>query len=282
LGFFAVSAALAQDAVPKANDKTPATGEARVAIAHMFRAHDLIGLNVRNKANENIGSVNDLVVDMKSGEVRYVAVSHGGVAGVGGKLFAVPWDAMTFQMGEPNKADSRFFVFDVTKEQLDNAKGFDTSHWPNVGDAQWAKTAGKTKEHSTVKDVTTGERPTVVYETVFRASKIDGLDVQNDAKEDLGDLNDIMIDVTKGMVKYVILSHGTILTGGNRLFAVPLSQITLAHANDKTFVKFNVSEDALKNAPNFTSNSWPKASDKMWTDVDSHYDRTARRESTRP
>jgi sporulation protein YlmC with PRC-barrel domain len=250
--------------------------KAQVAIAHHFKSGDLIGLNVRNKAGETIGNVNDLVVDLKSGEVRYIALAHGGVAGVGAKMFAVPWHAMTFQMGEPNKADSRFFVFDMTKDQLERAKGFDTSKWPNVADPHFATAAGSRSEARTE---TPGERPNVAFETVFRASKIDGMDVRNNANEDLGAISEIMIDVTKGHVKYLVLSHGTALTGGNKQFAVPLSHITLAHANNETFVKFNVTNEQLKNSPHFEGNNWPTNAN-WWRDVDTHYERTTRRETT--
>ena len=204
------------------------------------------------------------------------------VAGVGAKMFAVPWHAMTFQMGEPSKADSRFFVFDVTKEQLDKAKGFDTSHWPNIADPQWASAASGRSEPAR-HEASGGERPTVAYETVFRASKIDGMNVRNDANEDLGNINEVMIDVTKGTLKYLVLSHGTLLSGGNKLFAVPLSQITLAHANDKTFVKFNVTNEQLKNAPGFEHNRWPNTADRdWWHGVDTYYERSARRDASRP
>jgi len=251
--------------------------KAQVAISHNFKSGDLIGLAVHNKAGEDIGRVNDLVVDLKSGDVRYVAISRGGVAGVGGKMFAVAWDAMRFQMGQPNDADARFFVWDVTKEQLDRAKGFDTSHWPNVADPQWAATAGTRSDRA--KPEVPGERPNVAFETVFRASQIDDLDVRNDAKEDLGAISEIMVDVTKGQVKYLILSHGTILTGGNKQFAVPLSYVTLAHANDETFVKFNVTNEQLNNSPHFENNNWPTDAN-WWRNVDTHYERTTRRETT--
>jgi sporulation protein YlmC with PRC-barrel domain len=261
-----------------AGDKANSGDKAQVAISHNFKSGDLIGLAVRNKTGEDIGRVNDIVVDLKSGDVRYVAVQSGAVAGLGGKMHAVPWNAMTFRMGQPNDADARFFVFDATKEQLDQAKGFDTSHWPNIADAQWARTAGSTNQPKT--ESAPGERPNVAYETVFRASKIDGMDVRNNANEDLGSIDEVMIDVTKGTVKYLILSHGTLLTGGNKLFAIPLSQITLAHANNETFVKFNVSQEQLANAPGFGSNRWPSTSDTWWRDVDTHYERSARRDTT--
>jgi sporulation protein YlmC with PRC-barrel domain len=276
LGLFTATAA----AVAQEQAKQQTSEQGNVAISHVFRSGDIIGLNVRNKAGEHIGKIDDLVVDLKSGEVRYAALSFGGVAGFGGKLFAVPWQAMTFRMGEPNKADARFFVFDVTKEQLDRMPGFDSSHWPNVADSKWS--AGIDKHFNVERNEQDGnERATVAYETVFRASKIKGLDVKNEANEDLGDVNEIVIDVTKGHVKYLVLSHGTILTGGNKLFAVPLSAITLAHANDKTFIRFNVSLDTLKNAPTFDANNWPKWSDPSWSrDVDTYFERTTRRTTT--
>ena len=61
-----------------------------------------------------------------------------------------------------------------------------------------------------------------------------------------------------------MLSHGTILTGGNKLFAIPLSAITLAHASDKSYILFNVSQDTLKNAPGFDKNNWPNMGDPAW------------------
>jgi len=173
---FAVVAAFANVA---AADE-PAKGEqANVSIAHVFRTGDIIGLPVKNKAHETLGKIDDLVVDMKTGEVRYAAVSFGGIAGIGSKLFAVPWGGMTFMFGEPNKASSRHFMFDVTKDQLDRAPGFDSSNWPNVGDPQWS--AAIDKHYNVERKHTDGA--TVTYETVFRASKIKGMDVRNDANE---------------------------------------------------------------------------------------------------
>ena len=68
--------------------------------------------------------------------------------------------------------------------------------------------------------------PKVAYETVFRASKVKGMDVRNDHDENLGSVDELVIDVTKGHIKYVALSFGSWFTGGNKLFAVPLSSFT--------------------------------------------------------
>lgn len=248
--------------------------QANVKIAHVFRTADIVGLGVKNKAGENIGKIDDLVIDMKNGEVRYAALAYGGLAGVGSKLFAVPLDKMTFVMGEPNNLSSRHFVFDVAKDELDKDKGFDTSHWPERADAKWA--GEKRNEPPSAGGAK------VSYETVFRASKIKGMEVRNEQNEHLGSIDELVIDIPKAHVKYLALSFGSWFTGGNKLFPVALSHCTLTHANDKTFFTVHVSKDALEKAPGFDKNHWPNTADPNWAkSIDTHYERTATRTTTR-
>jgi len=277
VGFFAAAVASTFAAAAPAQDTT------NVAVTHVFKSADIIGLPVRNKAGEDLGKIDDFVVDMKTGEVRYAALSFGGFAGFGSKLFAVPFGSMTFMLGEPNKANSRHFVFDVTKEQLDRAPGFDSSNWPNVADSKWGEAIDKhynfeRKPHATAA-IATGEGANVKYETVFRASQIKGMDVRNDKNENLGSVNELVMDIAKGHVKYVALSYGSWFTGDHKLFAVPLSALTLNYAENKTFFVAHVSQESLKNAPGFTN--WPNTADPNWAKtIDAYYERTAIRPGT--
>ena len=59
------------------------------------------------------------MLDVPSGRVAYAVLSFGGFLGMGEKLFAVPWSALT--LDTVNKR----FVLDVTKERLKDAPGFD-------------------------------------------------------------------------------------------------------------------------------------------------------------
>jgi sporulation protein YlmC with PRC-barrel domain len=61
------------------------------APAEEVRVDRMIGLDAEGVDGETLGSVQDVVLDL-SGRARYLVLQHGGVLGVGGELFAVPWE----------------------------------------------------------------------------------------------------------------------------------------------------------------------------------------------
>jgi sporulation protein YlmC with PRC-barrel domain len=93
-------------------------------------ASTLIGEAVRNREGEDLGKIEDFMMDLETGRVAYAVLSFGGFLGVGNKLFAVPWDAFTID------SIHHAFVLDVSKERLKEAPGFDKDHWPDVADAE--------------------------------------------------------------------------------------------------------------------------------------------------
>ncbi len=103
--------------------------------AATHRASKLIGMNVRNSQGEKLGTVEDLVVNMNTGKISYLAIGFGGIIGFGEKLFAVPMSETKFERG----TNESYFVLNVPKEELKTAPGFDKDHWPNMADPIWAK-----------------------------------------------------------------------------------------------------------------------------------------------
>ncbi len=94
-------------------------------------ANTLIGDDVKNAAGENLGKIEDLMIDVNGSEVNYAVLSFGGFMGIGDKLFAVPLKAM--QLDTENKC----FILNESKERLENAPGFDKDNWPNHSDPKW-------------------------------------------------------------------------------------------------------------------------------------------------
>jgi sporulation protein YlmC with PRC-barrel domain len=96
-------------------------------------ADTLIGDSVVNAAGEDLGEVKAIMLDVASGRIAYAVLSFGGFLGMGNKLFAIPWSALTLDAGEKR------FILNIEKERLDNAPGFDKDHWPAMADASWAR-----------------------------------------------------------------------------------------------------------------------------------------------
>jgi sporulation protein YlmC with PRC-barrel domain len=65
------------------------------AVQGDWRASKVVGLYVYNDKNENIGSINDLLMD-KSGNIKAVVLGVGGFLGVGEHLVAVAFDKIKF------------------------------------------------------------------------------------------------------------------------------------------------------------------------------------------
>jgi len=97
----------------------------------VMSAGTLAGDRVRNSAGEDLGKIEEIMLDVSSGRVAYAVLSFGGFLGMGNKLFAIPWQALTLDEGEHE------FILDVDKATLENAPGFDKDNWPNMADPQW-------------------------------------------------------------------------------------------------------------------------------------------------
>lgn len=99
----------------------------------LLSASSLVGDKVCNRQADELGDIKELMLNTTSGAVCYAVVAAGGFLGMGEKLYAVPWSALT--LDTMNKR----LVLDVEVERFKEAPGFDTDNWPNMADQTWAK-----------------------------------------------------------------------------------------------------------------------------------------------
>ena len=79
LGLLAFGVALSYTASCGQGGGSGTAEPAKILVAKTFKPSKLIGLNVRNKEGEKLGTVNDLVLNIETGKIAYVALSVGGV-----------------------------------------------------------------------------------------------------------------------------------------------------------------------------------------------------------
>jgi sporulation protein YlmC with PRC-barrel domain len=95
----------------------------------------LTGTNVHNLHGDSLGSIKDLMIDLETGNVLYVVLSHGGFLGIGDDYFAVPMQAFVF-----SDNDDDDIKLDVEDDVLDNAPGFNKNNWPSTSSDDFTNT----------------------------------------------------------------------------------------------------------------------------------------------
>ncbi|WP_042303621.1 PRC-barrel domain-containing protein [Paraburkholderia kururiensis] len=101
----------------------------------VMAADTLIGDKVLSSDGKGIGKIEDIMLDVRSGRIEYAVLSCGGFLGMGDKLLAVPWGALTLD------TDEKCFRLGATEERIKSASGFDKDHWPAMADSQWGHVA---------------------------------------------------------------------------------------------------------------------------------------------
>ena len=90
-----------------------------------------------------------------------------------------------------------------------------------------------------------------------RASKLIGQDVRDVAGKDIGEIQDLVVDVTNSRVQYVVLSFGGMMGVGDKLFAFPVSALqNPTHKGDPVL--------QVTKATGFDRAKWPDFGDKTY------------------
>ncbi|MEH6411339.1 MULTISPECIES: PRC-barrel domain-containing protein [unclassified Hyphomonas] len=106
--------------------------------------------------------------------------------------------------------------------------------------------------------------------SLLSASSINGDSVHNAQGEDLGKIEDLMVDTGSGQIEYAVLSFGGFLGMGDKYFAVPFNRLSVDRENKHMVL--NVEKDRLKNAPGFDKDKWPDFADPQFrTSMTTHY-----------
>jgi sporulation protein YlmC with PRC-barrel domain len=84
-------------------------------------ATEIKGSRVVNVKEENLGKIEEVMIDPEHGRIAYVVLSFGGLLGMGNKLFAIPWESFEYNRGD--------YILRLDKSILEKAEGFDEEAW---------------------------------------------------------------------------------------------------------------------------------------------------------
>lgn len=106
-------------------------------MAKIRSVNALVGTRVVNLEGDDLGKIEEIMLDLDAGSVAYAVLSFGGLLGFGDKLFAVPWTALSVDQGNER------ILLNVAKSRLKDAQGFDKFDWPDDADPAFQAEAEK-------------------------------------------------------------------------------------------------------------------------------------------
>ena len=102
-------------------------------LAGRMRAEEIIGSDIRNLENKDLGEIDDILMATSKEDSSYAIISHGGFLGLGAKQVAVPIRELKVT------TDKDIFVLNISEEQIESAPSFERGKFDAIADDAWRK-----------------------------------------------------------------------------------------------------------------------------------------------
>ena len=86
------------------------------------------GTKVYNTAGDKLGSIDYLVIDKRSGQVRYAVLEFGGFLGMGADRYPLPWQVLKYDTNLDG------YVVPLDRARLEGAPRFEFEERPDYDD----------------------------------------------------------------------------------------------------------------------------------------------------
>jgi sporulation protein YlmC with PRC-barrel domain len=209
------------------------------------KANEVMGMEVKNYQDEKLGTVKNFAVDLESGRIVQVIITSGGLLGMDATLTPVPPAALHHAVGQ------NYFQLDSSKDKFAAAPKCDTSKWEE--DTQSNRVIEVYSYYGQQPYFATSYSTKLGY--VQKASQIMGTPVNNSQGENLGKVDNIIIDLSEGRIVAVIISSGGYLGMDGELSVVPPAAFQFN--SDHNALQLDASKEMLSRSPHFNANEWP-------------------------
>lgn len=221
-----------------------------------MRVSQLLGADVRNAQGENLGEIEELMLDMESQQVRYLVLSFGGVIGLGDTLFAYPITSFGADR------DRQALVLNVPRERLADSPGFDRDRYPALTDRSWWQ-----RLDQMFRAGDAGDRSPAEIRRLVRASELIDADIELPNGDDVGEVEDLVVNMADRQVKFVVMEFDRAWSMNDKLVALPIDAFRPQRDDDDLVI--DRSREQLQNAPTFERSQWPDfASGAYWQTID--------------
>jgi sporulation protein YlmC with PRC-barrel domain len=275
------------------------------------RVSELENMKVVTERGEDFGTIEDMIIDVDHGRIAYAVISHGGVLGIGDKDALLPFVMIRgdrestklrttatieqFKQSEGfdeedqdqvrHLSDAEFAErfhrqFDVRpywEEKFESGKSHEKKmrsdrEGATEGAGQAARERERTSDRPDDKAHKRGPGEMVLVSTLFAGK---GADVKTKEAVDVGDLDDLMVDLHRGHIGYAIVNREDELVAENDLCAVPWELMNLGRGQPRPDLIVALPVEKIKDAPGFPDGHWPNMAQLEWNErINAYYDST--------
>jgi len=233
------------------------TGTAPVAVGTIFTgvtdaqgksilASTMLDSKFLTSDGEVSGELEDMVVDVQSGQLLYLLLKYGGVLNAGETTVAVPLNALSLK-------EDGTFLLNIPPEHLQQFPKLEDD-WPKAGSPNWDSDVRNFWDQ---EGFAVGFDPSVSGNGIRRIASWTGAPV-NDIGLGAGTEKDVIVALDQGRVPYVLVSfadapevNGT--AGDNNWYAVPLTAFD--PENPQLALRSDVNASTFEGAPRFNRDS---------------------------
>lgn len=205
---------------PQQRDRVTTQNADRAARSELrlHKADELIGSDLYNRSGDKIGSIENFIAERGSGNLVFAVVEIGGVLGIGGNEFALPFERLSW-----SDTDNRF-VTDMTKDEAKAQDEFLPENWTDLHHVTWMDrlTGWYGSEH----DDAATEQAIMAATARAQSEDIRGrvIDVRRHDDRTNSDTVIVTVETENGDQRDVVLGPSWYVTGHN---AVPLRGQTI-------------------------------------------------------
>jgi len=229
---------------------------------HFIPTSQLKTYSVVNDQGEDLGQVQNFILDMCSTRIAYVLVSFEGFLGLNDKWIPMPFEILTWDN------EKRRFELNISRKGLEKAPTISKSEWP---DKFLAKL--EMKDHPTWLvsiyeyydcepywvececDSCNETEPTDNLQTHFiPTSRLKAYPVLDDNADGVGDVERIIMDMYSGRVAYMLVG----LKGHVNDMWVAVPPDAMIWETDTNDFRLRISRKMLDAAPTIPTADWPK------------------------
>ena len=100
--------------------------------ANVISSDRVEGTSVYNSAGDKLGTIDDLMIDKLSGQVRYAVLEFGGFLGMGKDRYPITWNMLKYDTAQEG------YVVPLQKETLEGAPKYADTSIPDYDESYTA------------------------------------------------------------------------------------------------------------------------------------------------